>query len=98
VLVAIEYDQLNDYYILGGIPPIGAPGAVFISKNVQGRQVLIPYGRRHEFESADSSDLDLGRMTTDVRSSEEMLGLARSYMIDYDAFLSAIREAANVGE
>jgi len=95
VLVAIDYNELNDYYSLGGIPPVGRPGAVFISKEIQGRKVFIPYSRKYEFENADPSALDLGRMTTEVRSSAEMLNLARSYMIDYDAFLTAIGEAAN---
>jgi len=94
ILVAVEYDELNQDFSIRGVPPIGRSGGVFIASKLQGREIFTPYLIRGSSGIFSTSSGDL-RITEDIDSETEMLDVIASPATDYHRLISAIREASN---
>lgn len=94
VLISVDYDELNGYFTLQGIPPIGRSGAVFVKSNADERQVFIPYVRRGDSNREHLTGNDK-RILSDLKRKTEMLDIATSMATDYGSLVSAIREASD---
>lgn len=88
VLVSLEYDELNDYYIPNGIPPVGRDAGTFLVIEEQGNRIVIPY-RHYNRSDLSVSDVGFERTKLSITPKTKMLELANS-AADFDGLFNAV--------